>query len=84
MNRSLFVPYEDVLEVLGGIKGVIDVEDGPARVTEDVLDAFFFKTADNDFRAGDFHCFFLSTRHSARRPQCGSLLRIETGLDNGA
>jgi hypothetical protein len=36
------VPHEDVFQVLGGVEGVVDVEDGATRVSEDVLDAFFF------------------------------------------
>jgi len=35
--------------------GIIDVEHCSAWVTENVLDAFFFQTFDNDFRAGIFH-----------------------------
>ncbi len=55
MDGGLLVPDQDVFELLVGVERVVDVEDGAAGIAEDVLDAFFFETADDDLRAGDFH-----------------------------
>jgi hypothetical protein len=68
MDRGLLVPYQDVFQLPGGIERVVDVEDCASGIAEDVLDAFFFKTADNDFRAGEFHIFFLINRHPPAGP----------------
>jgi hypothetical protein len=43
------VAYEDVLDLVLLEQLVVDVEDRAARIAEDVLDAFFLETADDDF-----------------------------------
>jgi hypothetical protein len=57
VDRGLFMANEDVFEFLGGVQRVVDIQDGATGVAEDVLDALFLKTADDNFRAGDFHSF---------------------------
>ena len=55
MHSSLFMTYQNVFETVLFEDGIVDVEYCSAWVTENVLDAFFFQTFDNDFRAGIFH-----------------------------
>ncbi len=72
VDRCLLVPHEDVLDLLLLEERVVNVEDGPAGVPEEVLDAFFLKAAHDDLCAGDFHDVSRSrSREPARRRQRG-------------
>src|SRR4029079_16435244 len=55
VDRALVVTDEHVLDPRLLEKLVVDVENRPAGAAEDVVDAFFLKTADQDFRARQFH-----------------------------
>ena len=41
MNGGLLVTDEDVLELVLLENGVVDIENGPARIAKDVFDALF-------------------------------------------
>ena len=55
VDRALFVPHQDVLELVLLEDFVVDVEHRAARIAEDVLDAFFLQAADDDFCARQLH-----------------------------
>ena len=57
MHSSLFVPNEHVLELLLLVYLVVDIENGPAGVAEDVFNLLFVQATDDDFCASDFHRF---------------------------
>ena len=60
MHGALFVPDQHVLDLFLLEQLVVDVEDRAARITEDVLDAFFLEAADDDFRTRELHGFALT------------------------
>ena len=55
MDRALFMPDEYVLDLFLLEKLVVDVEDRATRIAEDVLDALFLETADDDLGARELH-----------------------------
>jgi hypothetical protein len=55
VHGALLVAHQHVLDARLLEELVVDVEDRPAGVPEDVLDTFFLKTTDQDFRARQFH-----------------------------
>ena len=57
MRRTLFVPDQDVLDLLLLEQLVVNVENRAARIAEDVFDAFFLQAADDDLCAGELHGF---------------------------
>jgi hypothetical protein len=52
MNRCLFVAHQDVLDLILRVQRVVDVKDSAAGIPKDVLDPFFLKAADDNFRTG--------------------------------
>ena len=55
VDGALLVAHQDVLDLVLLEELVVDVEDRAARIAEDVLDAFFLQTADQDFRTRQLH-----------------------------
>ena len=55
MHGALLVAHEHVLDLVLLEELVVDVEDRAARIAEDVLDALFLETADEDFRTRQLH-----------------------------
>jgi hypothetical protein len=53
MNRRLLVSNQDVLELVLLEDFVVDVEDGAAGISEDVLDALFLQAPYDDLGACD-------------------------------
>ena len=64
MHRRLLVPNEDVLKLVLLEDLVVDVQDGPSGVPEDVRDAFVLQRSYNDFCAGELH--FANSSQSPR------------------
>ena len=52
---GLLMTHQDMLEFVLLEDFVVDVEHGTTGVAKHMLDVFFLKTADEDFRASDFH-----------------------------
>jgi hypothetical protein len=56
VTGGLFVADQHVLDVVLEVERVINVQDGTARITEQIFDAFFLQAADQDLGASDkFH-----------------------------
>ena len=55
MHGALLVPDQHVLHLFLLEELVVDVEHRAARIAEDVFDAFFLETADDDFRTRELH-----------------------------
>jgi hypothetical protein len=55
VGGSLLVTDQHVLDLLLLVKGIVDVQDGPARVAENVLDTLLLQALDKDFGAIEFH-----------------------------
>ena len=55
MHRPLLVANENVLDLFLLEQLVVDVENGPAGIAEDVLDALFLEATDDDFCARKLH-----------------------------
>ena len=66
VDRSLFVAYQDMPDAGGPVQFVIDIEDHPAGVTEDVLDSLPLQAFHQNLGAGHFHCRFSFWRCWAR------------------
>ncbi|MNI11805.1 hypothetical protein D3C73_649620 [compost metagenome] len=49
MNRALLMPCQDMLEIIEAMKSIVDVQYRTARVTEDGIHPFHYKTAQQDF-----------------------------------
>jgi hypothetical protein len=43
-----------MLQLVLTVQGVVDMQDGPARIAEDVFDPLILKRMDKYFRAGQF------------------------------
>lgn len=56
MNRGLLVAHQDVLDLLLLVKLVVDIQHCAAGVAPDVLDAFFGKCVNENFRPDHFGC----------------------------
>ncbi|MNS88500.1 hypothetical protein D3C72_1224780 [compost metagenome] len=56
MNRGLLVAHQDVLELLLLVELVVDVQHCAAGIAPDVLDAFFGKCVNENFRPDHFGC----------------------------
>jgi len=54
MDRRLLVAYKNMLEFILIEDGVIDVQHCATRIAENVLNAFFGKTAHDNLCAGNF------------------------------
>ena len=67
VDRALLVADQHVLDARLLEQLVVDVEDRAARVAEDVVDAFFLQTADQDFRTRQFHDVHASSVCPSRR-----------------
>jgi hypothetical protein len=52
MNGRLFVAHQNVLDLILRVERVVNVKDRTAGIPEDVLNPFFLKAADDNFRAG--------------------------------
>tara|TARA_Y100001934_G_C11867083_1_gene546944 strand:- start:250 stop:429 length:180 start_codon:yes stop_codon:yes gene_type:complete len=55
MGCALLVPNEDMLYVTLAIKGIIDMQHCPARVSVDVLYPLVFKKLHNNLSACELH-----------------------------
>jgi hypothetical protein len=55
MNGGLLVTDQDVLDLILLEELIVDVQNGPAGVTEHTLDLFFLQAPDYNFRTGDHH-----------------------------
>jgi hypothetical protein len=52
MNGRLFVAHQNVLDLILRVQRVVNVKDRTAWIPKDVLNPFFLKAADDNFRAG--------------------------------
>jgi hypothetical protein len=68
MNGGLLVAYQDVLEFVLLEDGVVDVEDGSARIAEDVFHALFRQATHDNFCARDWTDASLFMKHSFQGP----------------
>jgi hypothetical protein len=55
MNRCLLVTDQHVLDLILLEERVVNVQNGPARVTENTLHLFFLQAPDYNFRTADHH-----------------------------
>ncbi|MPM86912.1 hypothetical protein SDC9_134005 [bioreactor metagenome] len=55
MHRSLLVAYQDMPDLILLEKGIVDVQNGTAWVSEHAIDLFFLQAPDYNFRTADHH-----------------------------
>jgi hypothetical protein len=55
MDGGLLVANQDVPHLILLEERIVDVQNGPARVTEHTLDLFFLQAPDYNFRTADHH-----------------------------
>jgi hypothetical protein len=58
VHRGLFVAHQDMLDARGAGHFVIDIDDHPAGVTEDMPDSLSLQAFHENLGAGQFHCRF--------------------------
>ena len=68
MGRTLLVAYQNVSDVILAEQCVIDVENGPAGVPEDILDAFVLQCLNDDLGPTELHCIDLPQGTAMARP----------------
>jgi len=55
MNSCLFVPNQNMLDLILLEKCVVNVQNGTTRVTEYTINLFFLQAPDYNFRTADHH-----------------------------
>jgi hypothetical protein len=55
MDSSLLMANQNMLDLILLEKSVINVQNGPARVTEHIIDLFFLQAPDYNFCTADHH-----------------------------
>jgi hypothetical protein len=55
VQSSLFMAHQDVLDLILIEQGIVNMQNGSARVAKYVFDSLFLQTADSNFRSGQLH-----------------------------